>query len=437
MAAAPHHEDTPHGQWQHGPNTTDVYLSVYLDRLLNVDDVNYHWTGVLYFYITWTDPAAYQTVRAATGGWLAGNRSCAHECSDWVRESACCDGIFQPTLFGRNVHSYPQDRATGYKIYALPEPNNSVLWTQTVQATYYQMDLSHYPFDSWELIAIYEFLDTAVPPHPGVKVHISSGGPRLYTFGRGDAVSEWEVQSPSANLVYVDSEAFFKSHWTLPSDPSDPLGLTTTSSARLRGCPPGATSVQPLPKHSAHWGGWLASRHESVVVTLFLAMAPVQFVITEHQPASSYLMPTQQLVIATYVLPALIATESILVYYVVTWKRCTQLSRERTASPHEKAAADAVADVDREAAAAAAAEAVAQAAVATAAAQGTSGRGCGAPSRRALTRLQSLSLDEQLDEYYGQLIDRASLLVLAVGYILSCILIFTLQRGYIDLFGSG
>ena len=30
-----------------------------------------------------------------------------------------------------------------------------------------------------------------------------------------------------------------------------------------------------------------------VVVTLFLAMAAVQFVITEHQPASSYIMPTQ------------------------------------------------------------------------------------------------------------------------------------------------
>ena len=110
------------------------------------------------------------------------------------------------------------------------------------------MDLSHYPFDSWELIAILEarrgsrlaaaalgssagvaamrpwhagaamlwspwargpagmptghwpelnsvqhngcccacppplqFLDTALPPHPGVKVHISSGGPHLYT----------------------------------------------------------------------------------------------------------------------------------------------------------------------------------------------------------------------------------------------------------------
>lgn len=44
-----------------------------------------------------------------------------------------------------------------------------------------------------------------------------------------------------------------------------------------------------------------------VVVTLFLAMAAVQFVITEHQPASSYIMPTQvrALLPAAYVSGAL------------------------------------------------------------------------------------------------------------------------------------
>jgi hypothetical protein len=31
-----------------------------------------------------------------------------------------------------------------------------------------------------------------------------------------------------------------------------------------------------------------------VVVTLFLALAAVQFVISEHQPSSSYVLPTQQ-----------------------------------------------------------------------------------------------------------------------------------------------
>lgn len=37
----------------------------------------------------------------------------------------------------------------------------------------------------------------------------------------------------------------------------------------------------------------LASRL-GIVVTLFLAMAAVQFVIAENQPASSYVLPTQQ-----------------------------------------------------------------------------------------------------------------------------------------------
>lgn len=64
-------------------------------------------------------------------------------------------------------------------------------------------------------------------------------------------------------------------------------------------------------------------------------------------------------------------------------------------SPHERAAAEAAAEVDREAAVAAAAGAAAAAAVAA-------GGGCSAPSRRALARLQSMSLDDELDEYYGQ-----------------------------------
>ncbi len=77
-------------------------------------------------------------------------------------------------------------------------------------------------------------------------------------------------------------------------------------------------------------------------------------------------------------------------------------------SPHERAAAEAVAEVEQEAAAAAAAEAVAQAAVAAAEVPRVGGpgvaskRGHAMASRRALTRLQSMSLDEQLDEYYGQ-----------------------------------
>lgn len=39
----------------------------------------------------------------------------------------------------RNAYGFPQDRATGYKIFALPAPNGSVIWTQFVHGTFYQV----------------------------------------------------------------------------------------------------------------------------------------------------------------------------------------------------------------------------------------------------------------------------------------------------------
>ena len=46
-----------------------------------------------------------------------------------------CRGLLPP----HPTHKYAQDRATGYKLYALPEPNGSVLWTHFVHGTFYQV----------------------------------------------------------------------------------------------------------------------------------------------------------------------------------------------------------------------------------------------------------------------------------------------------------
>lgn len=43
------------------------------------------------------------------------------------------------------------------------------------------MDLSHFPFDSWDLLMTVEFMDTSTPDHPGVVLHTSSGGTSLFT----------------------------------------------------------------------------------------------------------------------------------------------------------------------------------------------------------------------------------------------------------------
>lgn len=144
--------------------------SVYLDRLLEVDERNYRTEMISYFYITWcvgghswgagqagrhqrlsarwllppvppapqsgwwfpnqlaacttagtaaclpacsddvvpyggpwrrTDPGAFTTVVETTAAWLAGNRSCDRQCTDWAGAVACCDDIYIPSFFFR------------------------------------------------------------------------------------------------------------------------------------------------------------------------------------------------------------------------------------------------------------------------------------------------------------------------------------------------
>jgi hypothetical protein len=49
------------------------------------------------------------------------------------------------------------------------------------------------------------------------------------------------------------------------------------------------------------------------VVTLYLALAAVQFVVAGQLPATGYAVPVQQLVVTVYILLSLIAVESIVV----------------------------------------------------------------------------------------------------------------------------
>lgn len=134
------------GQGQPDNATTEIFMSVYLDRLLAgeegaswgcqrvlasrpaavaataaqaspcplllvncaVDEKNYRHSEIMYFYITWRDPLAYGQIlertaelRAADGG-VVGS-ACSRPCADFVGNLACCDTIFIPAFTFRNV----------------------------------------------------------------------------------------------------------------------------------------------------------------------------------------------------------------------------------------------------------------------------------------------------------------------------------------------
>ncbi|GAB4820950.1 hypothetical protein N2152v2_007996 [Parachlorella kessleri] len=512
------------GQGSPSRETQDVFISCYLDRLLNVDVRSYRFEATFVFYMSWNDSQAHYTIANTTAHVAAGQHECGRPCTDWADDMACCDGIFIPSFFFRNAYHFSQDRVTGYKIYALPPPNGSVLWTQVVQGEFYQpMDLSHYPFDSFDLLLALEFLDTSEGTHPGLTVHTSSGGTHL--LGLGDAVSDWHIDSitlTSANNI--NSGSLFKLQSAVPSSPLDPLPLSTRQAAVLRGTLPGTSSLSRVNVVRMVFVKIKVSRFSSyhvlntilpvallgmisfvvfflhrrdlaarlgVIVTLFLALAAVQFVISSDQPSSSYVLPTQQQVVATYCLLALMAVEAIVVYHIETWKEHTerakqrQLARDRFCMSRRQGKAAAAAASAVAAADAAAAEASRYQAAGCAgshqqegqtrgaagsrgelsfqgggecieatsdagACDGVGGAGsisCGnqegpkpqpdsprAGKGRRLTRIRSLQADIDYDAYCAYVVDRAALATLLAAYVVATILIFTLQQGYINLF---
>ena len=68
-----------------------------------------------------------------------------------------------------------------------------------------------------------------------------------------------------------------------------------------------AAASAPLHPHAVLHADTKALKDRlGIIVGLFLALTAVQFVFTETSPTSSYVIPTQQLVLATYLLLFLI-----------------------------------------------------------------------------------------------------------------------------------
>lgn len=59
----------------------------------------------------------------------------------------------------------------------------------------------------------------------------------------------------------------------------------------------------------------------SQIITLFLSLVAIQFVVESELPSSSYVLPTRQLVIVSYLVLLLVCFEALVVYNVASWER--------------------------------------------------------------------------------------------------------------------
>lgn len=332
--------------------TTDVYVNVFLDRLIDVDVKQYRHESIMMFGMSWVDPRTRGIVANNKVLMDTQNYSCSIPCWSNVLEAGpCCDGIYAPSFNFANAVGFSQDRQVTQEFYIGPEAQ--VMSVTSVYGSYFQpMSFENYPFTSMDLMVALDFIDTSmlVEGHPGVTLRPSAAGPRVFELGLGDDSPQWNVQGVQLEIFkgppLVDRIRKYATVLSAEDDPAPfaPLNSTASFDSWVREQKYDRQSVFFIMRVDRFWQwnlvygvlpvllcailgllvffqdpGDLGARI-SVVVTVFLAMTAIQFVLNDSTPQSTYIQPLQQCILIVYVCFSVSAIESIIVYNMVHWK---------------------------------------------------------------------------------------------------------------------
>ncbi|CAI5474281.1 unnamed protein product [Closterium sp. Yama58-4] len=204
---------------------TPVFVSVVLNKLLDVDDERYQFEAIIHLRMSWHDPRAPLEIRRRTAEtFLAGNPSaCARVCAKG--RSLCCDSVWLPGVMGGNLLSLEDERTEWEAIALQPGNHSNVRWGRRLRATFHAALRFHrYPFDTQELVVelwaescCYSFVPSAAAIRrprsllpsahtPGAegasRARVRRGRVRRDDGSGPDDLSGWQVES-----VYVQAQA--------------------------------------------------------------------------------------------------------------------------------------------------------------------------------------------------------------------------------------
>ncbi|KAG7670060.1 hypothetical protein NADE_006303 [Nannochloris sp. 'desiccata'] len=331
------------------PGGTTVYVSVGLDRLIDIDDENYRFEAVLFMLLTWNDPRAKPAVLASTESVILGNSNCTYPCTSiytYDEKSLCCDGMWLPHLEFLNARGFSQDRVVRYGVEFGEGVNSSAVgWWAHVAGEYYtNLDFRAFPFDSQNLIIQIGYADRT----PEIPVDFKQGSTALtlYLPKAGDDISGWTVQKIEMSFYNVTDEQIYNKFIDF-SNPNDPLPIHPTDpNAPDIFRPPLwdqgfvifiqidriyiyyiLTAIVPIALNV-----WLAllvfsvspkhlDTRLGIIVTLFLSLTALMLVLGGGLPKSSVIVPTQQVVLLSYIILGFVGLESIVIYKIVTVER--------------------------------------------------------------------------------------------------------------------
>ena len=263
-----------------------MYLSFYLDRLIEIDEQRYRFSLNCMLYLSWKDERAGAAVEEATTAASAPGGSCGRTCNGQrvfvPGVSRCCDPpLWLPSIVFRNVEEFPQGRAQPYYIDVDPDAG-TVTWRVEMRSSFLTtLDVSAFPFDTQSLDMVATLFNFpgqvsarcggggggggggrgggavrggigGLPPilfspfffpflffplkKGVVRVIPSATALGIYTFGAGDDLSGWHaadafifVRTP-VNYSSLFSSAMITKRQASASAPGDPVPLAPSNS---------------------------------------------------------------------------------------------------------------------------------------------------------------------------------------------------------------
>ena len=360
MSADPQNHPSP-------PHPHQVYVSTYLDRLLEVHQDDYYFKAKFYFYLTWTDERAYDQMLDATADATANNGTCDKLCNGqrpFGPTQNCCAGVWLPSLLSRNVMMYPQDRVQPYNIDV--KPDGTVNWRVEVTGMWYTfLQLRAFPFDRQRLTVSLAYTNFN-PRKSVVDLIPSASGTDIFTLGEGDTLSGWDVVDvwveANANKTFQSQFKSFARDASNPDDPApinpppgddaQPYGTNVTVSSitvviGIKRLSLNYVFTVILPILFVTCVAMLAlfidpcslSLRMTTVLTCMLTLLALVYLIDPSMPASSYMLPTKALAVLSYASLAVIAVESLAAYEVARRPALKAAAAERAAALRAVAAA--------------------------------------------------------------------------------------------------
>merc|ERR1712025_681238 len=108
------------GQGGNPEEPVDVHVSALMERLLSVDDKEYRFEAIIYIYLSWVAPSAWEAMPNATNAFRDGTlEECQRPCSfdgvnlsrkskGYFSEVSCCDNVWLPSIGMFNVYDLPE-----------------------------------------------------------------------------------------------------------------------------------------------------------------------------------------------------------------------------------------------------------------------------------------------------------------------------------------